>query len=110
MHSYCVTSVDLLHVSSTPSKRNISSNDSVRVLYLDGDNDGEDNHTPVKNKASPSKVGNMLKRNSKDDIGSRYEISGKRVSKSKSRIDLRSDDEELLSLFEDVKPHRSIKR
>ena len=107
MHSYCVTSVDLLHISSTLSKHNISSNNSVRVLYSDGDNDGEDNRTPVKNKASPSKVGNMLKRNSKDDIGSRYEISGKHVSKS---IDLRSDDEELLSPFEDVKPHRSIKR
>jgi hypothetical protein len=110
MHFYCVTSVDSLHISSTPSKRNISSNDKATVLDSGADNDYEDNRTPNKLKASPSKVRNTLERNSNDDIASGYKMPGKRVSRSKSRIDLGSDDEDLMSPFEDVNPRRSIKR
>jgi hypothetical protein len=70
MYIYCVTSVDFLHVSSTLSKRNISSNDKAIVLDSDDDNSGEDNHTPIKYKASPSKVRRITQRNSYDDITS----------------------------------------
>jgi hypothetical protein len=100
----------LLRVYSTPSKRNISSNNKAKVLVSDDDNDGDDNHTPIKNTVSPSKIRNITERSSNDDITSRYKMPGKRVSSSKSRMELGSDDEDLLSPFEDAKPRHLIKR
>jgi hypothetical protein len=87
----------------------MSSNDKAILLDSDDDNNIEVNRTPTKHMASASKVRNIVERNSNDDITSGYKMSGKRVSSSKSRIELGSDDEGLLSPFEDVKPRRSIK-
>jgi hypothetical protein len=110
VYIYCVTSVDFLHVSSTPSKRDFSSDDKAIVLDSDDDNGGEDTCTPTKHKASPSKVRNITERNSYGDISSRSKMSGKRDSRSNSRIGFESNNEDLLSPFEDAKTHRSIKR
>jgi len=98
----------LLRVYSTPS--NVIFPLTIRpiVLNSDDDNDGEDNHTPIKNTVSPLKIRNITERSSNDDMTSRHKMPGKRVSSSKSGMELGSDDEDLLSPFEDAKPHHSM--
>lgn len=104
-----LTSFDFFHVSSTPPNRKKPSNDkATRPVYEDYYDDDED-RTPSRIRSS-SKLKGRTERDSDDDdnVSSKSKSStGKRISSSKSII--RSDDEELLSPFEEVEPRRRPK-